>query len=89
MGNNKTTAKLKYNRENYKRYEFNIRVDSKLNAIVERYKEQPDNNLSELIKSCLCQYFCIDRADADSLYVPYRLQDGNKITNNELDKYFK
>lgn len=81
---------MKYNREAYKRYEFNVRVESKLNAIIERYKLEPENNLSELIKACLCDYFEIDRYEADDIYVPYHFgKDGTHIPNNELDKYFE
>lgn len=90
MGTNKTKSKMKYNRSTYKRYEFNVRADSKLNAILERYKQGENNNLSEIIKSCLCEYFDINRTEADSIYVPYRFSaNGEQLPNNELDKYFK
>ena len=84
-----TIAKLKYNRQNYKRYEFNVRIDCLLNAIIERYKQNPENNFSELIKLCLCQHFRLSRLDADLLYVPYHYdKNGQHITNHELDKFF-
>ena len=54
-----TKYKMKYNRGNYKRYEFNVRIDSKLCGIIDRYKREPNNNLSELVKSCLCQQMAI------------------------------
>jgi len=84
---------MKYNRATYKRYEFNVRAESKLNAIIERYKENPDNNLSELIKASLCAHFGIDRDEADEIFVPYHYnrvgdqRNGEQIRNTELDKY--
>ena len=85
-----TRSKLKYNREAYKRYEFNVRIDSLLNGIIERYKQNLDNNSSELIKSSLCKHFGIDRNEADLIYVPYHYgKNGEHIINNELDKYFQ
>ena len=84
-----TKYKMKYNRDNYKRYEFNVRVDSKLCGIIERYKQDPNSNLSELVKSCLCQHFGIDRDEADDIYVVYHFsKNGEHIVNNELDIYF-
>jgi len=84
-----TKYKLKYNRMAYKRYEFNVRCGSLLNGIIERYKQNPDNNFSELIKSCLCLHFGLDRAEADDIYVPYHFgKNGEHIINNELDLYF-
>ena len=84
-----TKYKMKYNRQTYKRYEFNVRVDSILNGLIERYKQEPNNNFSELIKSCLCQHFGISRQDADLIYVEYYYgRNGEHIINKELDKYF-
>lgn len=84
-----TKSKLKYNRVAYKRYEFNVRVDSLLNGIIERYKLNPDNNLSELIRSCLCLHFGLSRMEADLIYVEFHYgKNGERIFNNELDKYF-
>ena len=84
-----TKYKMKYNRQTYKRYEFNVRADTILNGIIERYKQDPNNNFSELIKSCLCQHFGISRYEADYLYVPFHYgKNGEHIINNVLDKYF-
>jgi hypothetical protein len=84
-----TKYKLKYNREHYKRFEFNIRSDSILCGIIERYKRDPNHNFSELIKSCLCLRFGLDRNEADAIYVEYYYgKNGEHIVNNELDKYF-
>ena len=89
MGTNQTKSKMKYNRNTYKRYEFNVRADSKLNELIERYKKTPDSNLSEVIKSCLCIHFGIDRDVADGIFVPYRFDrhTDDRIRNVELDKY--
>jgi hypothetical protein len=85
-----TKSKLKYNLEAYKRFEFNVRRDSMLYGIIERYKQDPDNNFSELIKACLCKHFGIDRDEADFFYVPYHYgRNGEHIINNVLDKYFQ
>ena len=85
-----TKYKLKFNRVTYKRYEFNVRIDSVLNAIIERFKQKPNNNFSDLIKSCLCQYFGLTRDEADDLYVHnYYDKDGKHILIHNLDKYFK
>lgn len=90
MGTNQTMAKMKYNKATYKRYEFNVRQDSKLYALIERYKLERDSNVSELVKLCLCEHFGIDRDEAEYLFVPYRFGAGNEqIPNNDLDKYFK
>ena len=87
-----TKAKMKYNRSTYKRYEFNLRVDSKLNALVERYKTTPDANLSQLLKELLCSHFGIELYEADDLYSEYHVEPGRPariIPNTELDKYFQ
>lgn len=89
MGTRQTRDKLKYNRANYRRYEFNVRLDSKLQALIERYKELPESNLSELIKDLLCAHFGMARYEADSPFSPYYLiPGGERVSNNELDKYF-
>ena len=89
MGYTSSKVKKRYNKSVYRRYEFNIRMGTKLDAIIERYKKYPDNSLSELIKSCLCQHFGISREEADDIFVEYRmLGEGLQEKNNELDKYF-
>ena len=89
MGSNQTKSKMKYNRETYKRYEFNVRADSKLNELIERYKNIPANNLSDVIKKCLCAHFGIDWNEANEIFVPYHFnrRTGEQIRNGELDKY--
>jgi hypothetical protein len=59
-----TKSKMKYNRAAYRRYEFNLRMDSKLTAIIERYKSNPENHLSSLIKELLCRYWVFARHPA-------------------------
>ena len=88
MARASTKAKLKYNRGAYRRYEFNLGVDSKLNALVERYKSHPDGNLSNLVKALLCGYFGIGVDESDNHYSPYHLTKGGTTPNTELDKYF-
>ena len=85
-----SAVKRKYNKNTYRRYEFSLRLDSKLNAILERYKDNPESNISELIKIALSQYWGLEREEADSSYVPYHFRLGQEITeNHELDQYFK
>ena len=87
--NSATRAKMKYNRETYKRYEFNVRANSTLNGIIERYKKNPENNFSELIKTCLCQHFGLSRWEADLIFTPYFYgRNGEHLVNNAIDKYF-
>jgi len=83
-----TKSKMRYNRGTYKRFEFNVRMDTVLFGIIERYKQNPDNNFSELIKSCLCQHFGLSRGEADLIFSPYFIgKDGERIVNNALDVY--
>jgi len=79
---------LKYNRRTYKRYEFSLGIDSKLNALVEKYKSYPNANLTHLLKTLLCSHFGISIDDADSLYPAYFITKEDNIPNTELDKYF-
>ena len=83
-----TRYKLKYNRNAYRRYEFSLGVDSKLNALVERYKIYPDANLTRLLKTCLCDYFGITIQEADDYYPAYFFTSTSMRINPELDKYF-
>jgi len=86
MPNPRTKAKMKYNRQAYRRYEFNLGVDSKLNALVERYKSYPDSNLSQLIKSLLCGHFGISVDEGESNYPEYFMRQDGNIPNTELDR---
>jgi hypothetical protein len=91
MAKASTRSKMKYNRDTYRRYEFNLGIDSRLNALVERYKTYPDANLSSLIKTLLCGYFGISKFEADLIHCDYIFDStapGGKRLNNELDKYF-
>jgi len=71
MSKTTSAAKRRYNKAAYKRYEFSVKIDTKLNYLLEQYKSETDNSLSELIKELLCQYFMVH---VDELYFPYRLQ---------------
>jgi hypothetical protein len=89
MSNPRTRAKKKYNRSTYNRYEFNLRKDGKLSAIVERYRSLPDACLSQLLKTLLCEHFHIDIFEADNIFAEYHIAPGGvHIPNGELDKYF-
>jgi len=83
-----TRAKMKYNRCAYRRYEFNLGIDSKLNALVEKYKSLPGSNLSNLIKTLLCSYFGINANEADDYFAEYYITGDGDIPNTKLDEYF-
>ena len=85
MSNSK--AKRKYNKANYRRYEFSVRLDSKLEYLLNLYLSKPGNSLSNLVKSLLCQHFGVN---PDDIWVPVRFcsADGDwvEVPNNELDE---
>jgi len=83
-----TRAKKKYNQSTYDRYEFNLRKDSTLSAILLRYKSTQGANLSNLLKTLLCDHFGISMFYADEIYPEYFLRDGKRIPNTGVDKYF-
>jgi hypothetical protein len=58
---NATKAKLKYNRNSYKRYEFNVGIDTELNYILEEYMKR--GSVSNLVKELLCDHFKINKGD--------------------------
>lgn len=90
MPKSTTSSKHKYNKSAYRRYEFSVGVDTKLNYVLERYLHDSTNGLSELIKSRLAEYFGIDPTE---IYVPYHLNVVNgktvQILNPELDLLFE
>ena len=89
MSKPETLSKMKYNRAAYRRYEFNLRIDGKLNALVERYKSTSGNNLSSLLKELLCEYFGIALNEADDLFTQYHFgSEGEHLLNQSLCKYF-
>jgi hypothetical protein len=80
---------MRYNRAAYRRYEFNLGVDSKLNAVVERYKANPANNLSRLLKELLCGHFGVNIDEADDIFPEYHYgSKGERVPNVGLDRYF-
>ena len=70
MSKTTSAAKRKYNKGTYHRYEFSIRLDTKLNYLLEQYKSNGETSLSELIRSLLCQHFNVD---AEEIFVPYHI----------------
>jgi hypothetical protein len=84
-----TLSKMKYNRAAYRRYEFNLRIDSKLNALVEGYKSTSENSLSSLLKELLCKHFGIALNEADDLFPQYHFgPKGEHLLNQTLSDYF-
>ena len=81
-----SAVKRKYNKSVYHRYEFTVNMATKLDYLVEKYKSQPSNSLSDLIRQLLCQYFGIDY---DEIYVHSRYirNDAGEwiiVPNNDL-----
>ena len=83
---NSTKAKMKYNRNAYKRYEFNVSVDTELNYLLEDYMK--NSSVSNLVKKLLCDYFKVGMED---IYVPYWLRHHNgewvKVPNPLIKRY--
>jgi hypothetical protein len=74
---NQTKSKMKYNRSKYKRYEFNVDVDTELNYLLEHYMTQ--SSVSYLVKTLLCDHFNIN---VDDIWCPYyygRDENGGSI----------
>ena len=71
MSKSSSAVKRKYNKSAYHRYEFSVSINTKLDYILEKYKSDPKNNLSKLIKNLLCQHFDVE---PDEIYCPYYLR---------------
>ena len=80
-----SAMKRKYNKAAYHRYEFSVKLDTKLDYLLERYKASGETSLSGLIKDLLCQHFAVE---ADEIYIPYCIRKINgqwTQVPNELD----
>ena len=76
MGKTSSSAKRKYNNSAYRRYEFSIGLDKKLNYCLEEFKEN-GGNVSELIKTTLAAHFGID---ADENFFPFKYDKDGKLS---------
>jgi len=80
-----SAVKRRYNKTAYHRYEFSVSINTKLDYLLNKYKNNPENNLSKLIRDLLCQHFGVESSE---LYFPYYLQRVNgewiKIPNDDL-----
>ena len=85
MSKPSSAVKRKYNKSAYHRYEFSVGVNTKLDHLLEIYKNDPKNNLSELIRNLLCRHFDVEPGE---IYSPYYLQRVNgewvKVPNDDL-----
>ena len=83
---NATKAKMKYNRGTYKRFEFNVNVDTELCYLLEDYMK--NKSVSNLVKTLLCDYFKVNMDDSYSPYF-YEIQNGEwvKVYNPLAKKY--
>ena len=66
-----SAMKRKYNKATYRRYEFSVKLDTKLNYLLERYKTNSEASLSELIKNLLCQHF---EVKSEETYTPCHIR---------------
>jgi len=66
-----SAVKRKYNKSTYHRYEFSVNINTKLDYLLEKYKGNPNNNFSELIRNLLCQHFDIE---PNEIYSPFHSQ---------------
>ena len=82
MGKTSSVAKKKYNQSAYRRYEFNVGLDKKLNYCLEDYKKK-GGNVSELIKMSLSEYFGID-CDEEYFPMKYDRKTGKLIQTKNL-----
>jgi len=79
-----SAVKRKYNKTAYHRHEFSVGINTMLDHLLDKYKRDPQNNLSELIRKLLCQHFGIE---PDEIYHPYYLERQNgewvKVFNDD------
>ena len=76
MGKTSSASKNKYNKNAYKRYEFVVGVNKKLNYLLDEHK-QKGGNVSELVKNLLATHFEID---PNENYFPLRFdKDGQLV----------
>jgi len=80
-----SAVKRKYNKAAYHRYEFSVSINTKLDYLLEKYKSDPKNNLSKLIRDLLCKHFNVE---PDEIYTPYYFQRVNgewvEVPNKDL-----
>jgi len=80
-----SAVKRKYNKSAYHRHEFSVGINTKLDYLLEKYKSNPKNNLSELIRNLLCQHFGVEPGE---IYSPYYLRRINgewvKVPNDDV-----
>jgi len=80
MGKTSSSAKRKYNNSAYRRYEFSVGLDKKLNYCLEEFKEN-GGNVSELIKTRLAEHF---RVDPDEDFFPFKYDKDGVLIKIEL-----
>lgn len=88
MGLATTKAKQKYNQGAYKRYEFNVGIDSRLNAAIQQFKDE-GNNLSEIIRAGLCEHFGLTTEQGESFYQTHHLGTDGALIPNEISPALK
>jgi hypothetical protein len=80
MSKTSSAVKRKYNKGEYRRYEFSVGLDKKLNYCLEEFKGK-GGNVSELIKTTLAAHFNVD---PDENFFPYKYDNGKTIKVEEL-----
>jgi len=80
MSKTSSAVKRKYNKSAYRRYEFSVGVDKKLNYLLEDYKEK-GGNVSELIKTTLAAHFNVA---PDEDFFPTKYDKEGKLIQTEF-----
>jgi hypothetical protein len=82
MSKTSSAVKRKYNKGEYRRYEFSVGLDKKLNYCLEDFKEK-GGSISDLIKITLAAHFNVDPNED---YFPFKYdKDGQMIQTEFLD----
>ena len=82
MSKPSSAVKRKYNKGAYRRYEFSVGVDKKLNYYLEDYKKN-GGNVSDLVKTLLAKHFDIEREEN---FFPFRYDEDGNIMQAEYLK---
>ena len=80
MSKTSSVSKRAYNKVAYRRYEFSVGVDKKLNYYLEDYKEK-GGNVSELIKTLLAAHF---KTNVNEDFFPYHYDKGGNLVQTEF-----
>ena len=80
MSKTSSAVKRKYNKIAYRRYEFSVGVDKKLNYFLEDFREN-GGNISELIKTTLAGHFNVE---PDEDFFPTKYDKEGRLIQTEF-----